>query len=208
MDFEKALSEILTIWTQGGWLMFPLFLLTVFIYYSILELFFFFFRLDFTRTSEKQVAEWVVDPSKSEDEELTRILDFTQEDRDKPSDIQKAFEEIRNAFLPKANRRIAFLNVLIGTAPLMGLLGTVGGMLNTFSGLAHSSGETIDLVAGGIAEALITTETGLVIAIPAYILLGKTRQYRDQLEFFLARMESLTLQKLKQEDDDELMLSL
>jgi biopolymer transport protein ExbB len=205
---ETVVEEILTIWAQGGWLMFPLFVLTVFIYYSILELFFFFFRLDFTRTSEQQVAEWVMDPAKSEDKELSRILEFTQEERTKAGDVQKAFEEIRNAFLPKANRRIAFLNILIGTAPLMGLLGTVGGMLNTFSGLAHSSGDTIDLVAGGIAEALITTETGLVIAIPAYILLGKTKQYRDQLTFFLARMESLTLQKLKQEDDDELLLNL
>lgn len=205
---ETVVEEILTIWAQGGWLMFPLFVLTVFIYYSILELFFFFFRLDFTRTSEQQVAEWVMDPTKSEDQELSRILEFTQEERTKAGDVQKAFEEIRNAFLPKANRRIAFLNILIGTAPLVGLLGTVGGMLNTFSGLAHSSGDTIDLVAGGIAEALITTGTGLVIAIPAYILLGKTKQYRDQLTFFLARMESLTLQKLKQEDDDELLLNL
>ena len=205
---ENVINEILTIWTQGGWLMFPLFLLTVFIYYSILELFFFFFRLDFTRTDEKQIAEWVLDPSKSQDEELSRILEFTQNDRTGVGSTQKAFDEIRSAFLPKANRRINFLNVLIGTAPLMGLLGTVGGMLNTFSGLANASGETIDVVAGGIAEALITTETGLVIAIPAYLLLGVTKQYRDKLEFFLARMESLTLQKLKHPDDEELLLSL
>jgi biopolymer transport protein ExbB len=205
---EDVVNEILTIWAQGGWLMFPLFLLTVFIYYSILELFFFFFRLDFTRTDEKQVEEWVLDPSKSKDEELTRILHFTQEEDMSAGDTQKAFDEIRNAFLPRANRRIAFLNVLIGTAPLMGLLGTVGGMLNTFGGLANASGETIDLVAGGISEALITTETGLVIAIPAYILLGITKQLRDKLEFFLARMESMTLQKLKHPEDDELLLTM
>ncbi len=205
---EDVVNEILTIWAQGGWLMFPLFLLTVFIYYSILELFFFFFRLDFTRTDEKQVAEWVLDPSKSQDEELTRILQFTQVEGMSAGDTQKAFDEIGNAFLPRANRRIAFLNVLIGTAPLMGLLGTVGGMLNTFGGLANASGETIDLVAGGISEALITTETGLVIAIPAYILLGITKQFRDKLEFFLARMESMTLQKLKHPEDDELLLTM
>lgn len=205
---EKALNEILTIWAQGGWLMFPLFLLTVFIYYSILELFFFFFRLDFTRTDESQVAEWVNNPSKSQDDELTRILEFTQEDREKPGEVQMAFEEVRNSFLPRANRRIHFLNILIGTAPLMGLLGTVGGMFRTFQGLAHSSGETIDVVAGGIAEALVTTQTGLVIAIPAYILLGRTKQYRDQLEFFLTRMESLTLQKIKNEEEDDLLLTI
>jgi biopolymer transport protein ExbB len=205
---EAAIKEILTIWTQGGWLMFPLFLLTVFIYYSVLELFFFFFRQDFTRTDAAQVEEWVTNPEQSEDKELSRILEFTQADRDKPSDVQKAFDEVRNSFLPRSNRRIAFLNVLVGTAPLMGLLGTVAGMLNTFSGLANASGETIDLVAGGIAEALITTETGLVIAIPAYIILGRIKQYRDQLEFFLARMESLTLQKIKEEDNDEILIAL
>lgn len=205
---EDVVNEILTIWAQGGWLMFPLFLLTIFIYYSILELYFFFFRLDFTRTEEKQVAEWVLDPSKSQDEELTRILEFTQGEDMSAGDTQKAFEEIHNAFIPRADRRIAFLNVLIGTAPLMGLLGTVGGMLNTFGGLANASGETIDLVAGGISEALITTMTGLVIAIPAYLMLGITKQFRDKLEFFLARMESLTLQKLKHPEDDELLLTM
>ena len=204
---EKVLNEILTIWAQGGWLMFPLFLLTVFIYFSILELYFFFFRLDFTRTDEKQVAEWVVEPSKSKDEELTQILQFTQQEKMSAGDTQKAFEEIHNAFIPRADRRIAFLNVLIGTAPLMGLLGTVGGMLNTFGGLAHASGETIELVAGGISEALVTTMTGLVIAIPAYLLLGITKQYRDKLEFFLARMESLTLQKLKHPEEEALLIS-
>ena len=205
---EDVVNEILTIWAQGGWLMFPLFLLTVFIYYSILELYFFFFRLDFTRTDEKQVAEWVLDPSKSQDDELTRILEFTQEEDMSAGETQKAFEEIHNAFIPRADRRIAFLNVLIGTAPLMGLLGTVGGMLNTFGGLANASGETIDLVAGGISEALITTMTGLVIAIPAYLMLGITKQFRDKLEFFLARMESLTLQKIKHPEDEDLLLTM
>ncbi len=66
--------------------------------------------------------------------------------------------------------RKSLLQVLITAAPLLGLLGTVMGMLATFKGLNVSNGDTIDRVAAGISEAMITTETGLLIAIPASIL--------------------------------------
>tara|TARA_R110002096_G_scaffold4493_16_gene20910 strand:- start:7466 stop:7885 length:420 start_codon:yes stop_codon:yes gene_type:complete len=72
----------------------------------------------------------------------------------------------------RIKRRIEFCFVLIGAAPLIGLLGTVAGMLKTFSGLARSgSGSApIDAISGGISEALITTQTGLIIAVPTLIL--------------------------------------
>ncbi|MEM6279078.1 MAG: MotA/TolQ/ExbB proton channel family protein [Verrucomicrobiota bacterium] len=68
-------------------------------------------------------------------------------------------------------RRLDFCFVLIGTAPLVGLLGTVSGMLDTFSGLSVSSGSApVETISHGISKALITTQTGLVIAIPSFIL--------------------------------------
>lgn len=198
-------NEILPLWQQGGWLMIPLGLIAVFIYFSILELHLYFRNLTFCRTPKDRLREWVMQPLKADDEELSSILKFTQSDREKPSDVQKAFEEVRNSFLPLADRRLHFLNILVGTAPLMGLLGTVAGMLTTFKGLSVSAGgDTIDFVAGGISEALITTETGLVIAIPAYILLGRTKQLRNQLELFLTQLESLTLQKFKKRNSKHL----
>lgn len=66
--------------------------------------------------------------------------------------------------------RKMLLKILVATAPLLGLLGTVTGMLATFQGLNQGSGNTLDLVAAGISEAMITTETGLVIAIPASLM--------------------------------------
>ena len=75
------------------------------------------------------------------------------------------------------------MKVTVSTAPLLGLLGTVTGMLATFDALAAGSGgdKTMDLVAGGISEALITTETGLVIALPGlffqFILARKRERY-------------------------------
>ena len=73
-------------------------------------------------------------------------------------------------------RRIPFIGVLAGAAPLTGLLGTVSGMLVTFSGLASSSAATpIDKISMGISEALITTQAGLLLAIPAAFLLAILR---------------------------------
>ena len=88
--------------------------------------------------------------------------------------------------------------MLVSTAPLTGLLGTVTGMLSTFAGLGASSGNnTIDLVAGGISEALITTQTGLVLAIPGYILIHLTRRKRDRLSIFLNKLEITAIQSLE-----------
>lgn len=74
-------------------------------------------------------------------------------------------------------RRLPLIGVLAGAAPLAGLLGTVSGMLVTFSGLATSSvAAPIDKISVGISEALITTQAGLLIAIPAAFLLALLRK--------------------------------
>ena len=74
-------------------------------------------------------------------------------------------------------RRLPFIGVLAGAAPLAGLLGTVSGMLVTFSGLATSNAAApIDKISVGISEALITTQAGLLLAIPAAFLLALLRK--------------------------------
>lgn len=86
------------------------------------------------------------------------------------------------------DRRIKFVRILTASAPLLGLLGTVTGMLKTFHALGLRKGfETIDLVASGISEALITTETGLSIAIIGLIFLWLVKVGRRRL---LDRFES------------------
>ncbi|BDS08305.1 flagellar motor protein MotA [Oceaniferula spumae] len=85
-----------------------------------------------------------------------------------------AFELDRLAWV---ERRLPFIGVLAGAAPLAGLLGTVSGMLVTFAGLATSStAQPIDKISVGISEALITTQAGLLIAIPAAFLLALLRK--------------------------------
>ncbi len=68
-------------------------------------------------------------------------------------------------------RRLPVLSVLIALAPLCGLLGTVAGMLNTFAGMgSQSTINPLDSISSGISQALITTQAGLLMAIPAAFL--------------------------------------
>lgn len=84
-------------------------------------------------------------------------------------------------------RHSAVVDALVAAAPLLGLLGTVSGMIATFQGLttmtlfSESGG-----IAGGISEALTTTQAGLVIAIPVFfanrVIGRKVRQAEQKLE--------------------------
>ena len=74
--------------------------------------------------------------------------------------------------MKKLEARLSTLSILARLAPLMGLLGTVLGMIETFSEIADAqAGVNMNQLAGGIWQALITTAAGLFIAIPALFFL-------------------------------------
>jgi len=67
-------------------------------------------------------------------------------------------------------RGLATLSTIISGAPLLGLLGTVLGMIKIFAVVASSGAEITEKLSAGIAQALITTATGLIIAIPVLFM--------------------------------------
>ena len=71
---------------------------------------------------------------------------------------------------PKLERMLPFIAVTAATAPLLGLLGTVTGMINTFQQITLFGTSDASKLAGGISEALVTTKYGLITAIPALIM--------------------------------------
>jgi len=83
---------------------------------------------------------------------------------------------------------LTWLAVIGTVSPLMGLLGTVIGIMNTFLGITAAGSTNISAVAPGIAEALITTVAGLSVAIPAVLaynyFVGKLTLVTSELEGF------------------------
>jgi biopolymer transport protein ExbB len=71
---------------------------------------------------------------------------------------------------PHLTRRIGFIATLAAVAPLLGLLGTVSGMITTFDVIALFGTGNARAMAGGISESLITTQSGLSVAIPGMFM--------------------------------------
>ena len=72
--------------------------------------------------------------------------------------------------LPALHRFLGTITVLGAIAPLLGLLGTVTGIIHTFTVIKTYGNSNPTFLAGGISEALITTATGLIIAIPILLM--------------------------------------
>jgi len=127
---------------------------------------------------------------------VDRIIRFCLADHSDPQETKRRFDQIRQGESSYLNRRLRFLFVLATSAPLIGLLGTVSGMLRTFDGLSMQDSYKMDLVAGGISQALVTTQAGLLIAIPAIALIHLlNRRKKDWLQC-INRLESLSLRQL------------
>tara|TARA_B100001094_G_C17961179_1_gene685497 strand:- start:274 stop:879 length:606 start_codon:yes stop_codon:yes gene_type:complete len=196
MSFKETIDFIWNTWESGGVVMFPLILVAFLIYSVAVHLLLSLMRRSFRNLDDETLIKWVEDPEKSEGE-VGRIIRFTQEGVLELSDVYSRFSEVFSSCLPFFERRLVYLNTLITTAPLLGLLGTVMGMLITFKGLSIGGGKLLDVVASGISEALITTEMGLLIAVPGYFLAYLIKRRKDEYETFLVRLESLTLQQFK-----------
>ena len=96
--------------------------------------------------------------------ELAFVIDSAQT----KEDAEELVFEVIVRVGAKFRRWISVLSITSAVSPLFGLLGTVSGIIKTFSDLSTQSGQAKEL-SSGIAEALITTEYGLIVAIPALI---------------------------------------
>jgi biopolymer transport protein ExbB len=91
--------------------------------------------------------------------------------RDLPlADLREALQEVAQLQVPRLEKNLSILATVGYIAPLLGLLGTVTGMIRVFQTVNLARGTVpVGELAGGIWEALLTTAGGLVVAIPVYV---------------------------------------
>ncbi len=104
----------------------------------------------------------------TDDNPLGRVLLAAKEGSDEAIDAK--LDAALTTELPLLEKGVGTLAVLAGIPTLLGLLGTVSGMIETFTVMSDYGNNQPDLLAGGIAEALVTTELGLIAAIPILLL--------------------------------------
>ena len=158
MTFD--VSQITAIWAGGGWVMLPLFGLATLLYAQAFQLLLYVRKTDLGSGRELLWWDWVRKPEAAEGR-VGDVIEYTQVDVSSAKEVRGRFDEVRSALVGLVERRTKFLGTLVAAAPLLGLLGTVLGMLQTFYGISTSGGaETAGVVAEGISEALVTTQDG------------------------------------------------
>ncbi len=164
----------LELFSHGGPIMWPIILVSFVAITVVVERIIFLFRENSTRQPEvtEKMLEYVEnrDPEaavalgqKSRDF-VARILVYALTHRE--HSLSNAFMRAANRELARYQQGIAWLDTCITAAPLLGLLGTVTGMMATFGALGEGDlGASAGKITGGVGEALIATAAGLVIAI-------------------------------------------
>lgn len=195
---ERLIEEAQTIWEKGGWAMYALATVALVMFWVGMRIWVRMAESRAQRVPEKTWRRWITRPGERYGS-IGKLLDFVSSGpNDSVRDTAMRFEELQIREIQPYERDLKVMKVCVSAAPLVGLLGTVTGMLATFGALSSGSGgsQTLDKIAKGISEALITTETGLVIALPGlffqYFLNRRVGAYRA----FLTHIETLYLQKM------------
>ena len=120
---------------------------------------------------------------------LSRLLLFAAEHLDMPKNENIALIETRARYeITKLERGLVFLEIIVGIAPLMGLVGTIFGLITLFANMDGGASADNSKFAQGISVALNATLIGLLIAIPAVI---SWSYYSRKVEAFSVKMEAL-----------------
>ncbi len=174
MNELSVIETSLNLLYRGGWVLAPLFALGWFGWYLIFERFGFYFML-----RGRSTAAFFKDlESKGEDAAVAKlrsrrfgyflalIEDVIAHRSEGPIAVRNAMEATRHGMDVKLSKSLKTIVVCASIAPMLGLLGTVSGMVHTFETIQLFGFGNPVLLADGISEALLTTQAGLLIAFP------------------------------------------
>lgn len=168
--------DIFTIFTKGGVVMYPILLCSI---VSVAILFERLFALRKSRIisngellmhlAEKHSWDELKETAKKGDDLFSRVIYMTLSDPSSETDTQKITEIYAKKVTEEIYSHTSIPGVMATLSPLLGLLGTVLGMIRIFNKFTEAGGNPM-ILAGGIWEALITTAAGLTVAIPSLII--------------------------------------
>ena len=117
--------------------------------------------------------------------------------------MKEAMEEAAAQVMHEMERYLTALGTIASISPLLGLLGTVVGMIKVFTALMSEGAGNASVLAGGISQALITTAAGISVAIPALIFHRFFLRRVDELLVVLEQEASKLVDIMHGERDDE-----
>jgi biopolymer transport protein ExbB len=172
-------ESLLSLLQKGGWIMYPLYALLVIAIYVFIERLiaikkagaidpkFMLIIKDNLMSSNVAAAKSL---AKNTDNPVARMIEKGLVRIGKPVDaIEKSMENVGKLEMYAMERNINILSLVAGIAPMLGFLGTIVGMVQLFSEISTGKSFTLDLIAGGIYIKMVTSATGLIIGLIAYV---------------------------------------
>ena len=181
----------------GGWVMYPLLITCLWMWYLIVKK---TIDMYFYTRGWRPTHECIKNAGKEGFKSAfwqKKILDgFITEKTDNMSVNEQILDSLKTSHEEFVKQDIGTIAILAGIAPLLGLLGTVGGMIKTFTVIAEFGTGNAKALAGGISEALLTTQTGLVVAVPglfmAAFLTRRSNGILERMQRFCLRVSRST----------------
>lgn len=180
----------------GGWPMIPLLLLTVVGLAIIVERFWSLRRKAVLPPGlGDEVRAWAargrLDPvhidSLRQTSPLGELLAAALDVRNRPrEEVRERVEDVGRHLVHRMERFLNTLGTIAAAGPLLGLFGTVVGMIQMFMGILDHGVGDVNQLAGGIGKALICTATGMIVAIPALMF---HRYFRGRIAEYIVAME-------------------
>jgi biopolymer transport protein ExbB len=192
--------DFLGIIIKGGPVMVPLLACSIIALAVVIERIIFWRRArsrgpveELLRLVESQEFAKAIDLGGNLDLPVARVLTAGLAHRN-PS-LTKALEVAAQAEIPVLKKRLTILDTIITLAPLLGLLGTITGMISSFGIMSEAGLGQPHAVTGGVAEALIATAAGLLIAIltlvPYNYFSNRAERELEEIEYYGSRLELL-----------------
>lgn len=212
VDQNSVIEAVMGILLRGGWVLAPIFLLGWFGWFLMLERYCYYFMLRgvsikrFWRTlrhrGEKSAFERLSANSHGYFYALAKDI---RDHRDEgPVAVRNAMEATRHRISLELAKSLKTISTCAAIAPMLGLLGTVSGMVHTFETIQLFGFGNPVLLADGISEALLTTQAGLLVAFPLMLaynfLVGRVEIVEDEAWSEALKFEALAF---KGEDDAE-----
>ncbi len=171
--------SLLSLLQKGGWIMYPLYFLLV------IAIFVFFERVlaikkagtmdpKFMFIIKDHILSGNIDAAKSmaknADNPVAKMIEKGIMRIGKPIEsVEKSMENVGKLEMYSMERNLNILSLIAGIAPMFGFLGTIVGMVQLFYGIASTGEYTLNTIAGGIYTKMITSATGLIIGLIAYV---------------------------------------
>ena len=186
MELIRDITEYLS---QGGWIMIPLGACSLAMWTLIADRWLVLRGLGREDITLARAVDLVKDAREGVPAggglRATLVKAFRRERSGRPGPDAELLRVCARRLRPQLRRSLAVIAVLAAVAPLLGLLGTVTGMIETFDVIAQFGTGNARAMAGGISVALVTTQSGLLVAIPGLLLAAMLARRARRLEMLL-----------------------